>query len=97
MMRNNVGSRDLRVREVPMTTTTHSPGRGAMIEVEDVSKSFGETRALVGVDMSVPAGTAHAALLADILDVLHGASPAAKDRSSSPPAGRGSPPVTRSW
>jgi LuxR family transcriptional regulator, maltose regulon positive regulatory protein len=30
--------------------------------------------------------TAHAALLADILDVLHGASPAAKDRSSSPPA-----------
>jgi LuxR family transcriptional regulator, maltose regulon positive regulatory protein len=29
--------------------------------------------------------TAHAALLADILDVLHGASPAAKDRSSSPP------------
>jgi LuxR family maltose regulon positive regulatory protein len=28
--------------------------------------------------------TAHAALLADILDVLHGASPAAKDRSSSP-------------
>jgi LuxR family maltose regulon positive regulatory protein len=30
--------------------------------------------------------TAHAALLADILDVLHGASPVAKDRSSSPPA-----------
>jgi LuxR family maltose regulon positive regulatory protein len=30
--------------------------------------------------------TAHAALLADILDVLHGGSPAAKDRSSSPPA-----------
>jgi LuxR family transcriptional regulator, maltose regulon positive regulatory protein len=30
--------------------------------------------------------TAHAALLADILDVLHGASPAAKDPSSSPPA-----------
>jgi LuxR family maltose regulon positive regulatory protein len=28
--------------------------------------------------------TAHAALLADILDVLHGASPAAKDRSSPP-------------
>jgi LuxR family maltose regulon positive regulatory protein len=31
--------------------------------------------------------TAHAALLADILDVLHGAPPAAKDRSSSSPAG----------
>ncbi len=29
--------------------------------------------------------TAHAALLADILDVLHGASPAAKEQSSSPP------------
>jgi len=40
-----------------MTTTTHSPGRGAMIEVEGISKSFGETRALAGVDMSVPAGT----------------------------------------
>ena len=31
--------------------------RGAMIEVEGNSKSFGETRALAGVDMSVPAGT----------------------------------------
>jgi LuxR family maltose regulon positive regulatory protein len=29
--------------------------------------------------------TAHAALLADILDVLHGSSPAAKERSSLPP------------
>ena len=28
-----------------------------MIEVEGVSKSFGQTRALAGVDMSVPAGT----------------------------------------
>jgi LuxR family maltose regulon positive regulatory protein len=35
--------------------------------------------------------TAHAALLADILDVLHGASPAARDRSSSPPAEELSP------
>jgi LuxR family maltose regulon positive regulatory protein len=35
--------------------------------------------------------TAHAALLADILDVLHGASPAAEDRSSSPPAEELSP------
>ena len=35
--------------------------------------------------------TAHAALLADILDVLHGASPAAKDQSSSPPAEELSP------
>jgi hypothetical protein len=26
-----------------MTTTTNSPGRGAMIDVEGVSKSFGET------------------------------------------------------
>src|ERR1700747_1200999 len=51
------GSRDLPVREVPMTTTTHSPDRGAMIEVEGISKSFSETRALAGVDMSVPAGT----------------------------------------
>ena len=30
--------------------------------------------------------TAHAALLADILDVLHGASPTAREQSSSPPA-----------
>jgi len=28
-----------------------------MIDVEGISKSFGETRALAGVDMSVPAGT----------------------------------------
>ena len=35
--------------------------------------------------------TAHAALLADILDVLHGASPAASDPSSSPPAEELSP------
>ena len=31
--------------------------------------------------------TAHGALLADILDILHGASPAAKEQSSLPPAG----------
>jgi LuxR family transcriptional regulator, maltose regulon positive regulatory protein len=30
--------------------------------------------------------TAHAALLADVLDVLHGSSPAARQQSSSPPA-----------
>jgi LuxR family maltose regulon positive regulatory protein len=35
--------------------------------------------------------TAHAALLADILDVLHGSSPAAKERSSWPPAEKLSP------
>jgi LuxR family maltose regulon positive regulatory protein len=35
--------------------------------------------------------TAHAALLADILDVLHGSSPAAKETSSSPPAEELSP------
>ncbi|MEY9964279.1 LuxR family maltose regulon positive regulatory protein [Streptacidiphilus sp. MAP12-16] len=35
--------------------------------------------------------TAHAALLADILDVLHGASPAAKEQSSLPPAEELSP------
>src|SRR6266403_3037009 len=40
-----------------MTATASSPGRGAMIEVEGISKSFGATRALAGVDMSVPAGT----------------------------------------
>src|SRR5216683_8042663 len=40
-----------------MTMTTSSPGRGAMIDVEGISKSFGETKALAGVDMSVPAGT----------------------------------------
>jgi ABC-2 type transport system ATP-binding protein len=28
-----------------------------MIEVEGVSKAFGQTKALAGVDMSVPAGT----------------------------------------
>ena len=35
--------------------------------------------------------TAHAALLADILDVLHGSSPVAKEQSSSPPAEELSP------
>jgi LuxR family transcriptional regulator, maltose regulon positive regulatory protein len=35
--------------------------------------------------------TAHAALRADILDILHGASPAARDRSSTPPAEELSP------
>src|SRR5579862_1846643 len=35
--------------------------------------------------------TAHAALLADILDVLHGSSPPAKERSSWPPAEELSP------
>ena len=35
--------------------------------------------------------TAHAALLADILDVLHGSSPAAKEQTSSPPAEELSP------
>src|SRR5436190_19257738 len=35
--------------------------------------------------------TAHAALLADILDVLHGSSPAAKEQSSLPPAEELSP------
>src|SRR5260370_29479078 len=35
--------------------------------------------------------TAHAALLADILDVLRGSSPAAKDQSSSPPVQELSP------
>ena len=39
--------------------------------------------------------TAHAALLADILDVLHGSSLAAKDQSSSPPAGELSPSELR--
>ena len=35
--------------------------------------------------------TAHAALLADILDVLHGSSPAAEEQSSSPPDGGAQP------
>ena len=35
--------------------------------------------------------TAHAALLADILDVLHGSSPPARQQSSSPPAEELSP------
>jgi LuxR family maltose regulon positive regulatory protein len=35
--------------------------------------------------------TAHAALLADILDVLHGSSPAARQQSSSPPVEEISP------
>ena len=39
--------------------------------------------------------TAHAALLADILDVLHGASPAAKEQSSSPPTEELSPSELR--
>ena len=36
--------------------------RGAMIEVEGISKSFGETSALAGVDLTVPAGTVHGLL-----------------------------------
>jgi ABC-2 type transport system ATP-binding protein len=40
-----------------VTATTVAADRGPMIEVEGVSKSFGETRALIGVDLSVPAGT----------------------------------------
>jgi LuxR family transcriptional regulator, maltose regulon positive regulatory protein len=39
--------------------------------------------------------TAHAALLADILDVLHGASPAAEEQSSLPPAEELSPTELR--
>jgi LuxR family maltose regulon positive regulatory protein len=39
--------------------------------------------------------TAHAALLADIIDVLHGSSPAAEDKSSSPPAEELSPTELR--
>jgi LuxR family maltose regulon positive regulatory protein len=39
--------------------------------------------------------TAHAALLADILDVLHGSPPAASGQSSSPPAGELSPSELR--
>ena len=39
--------------------------------------------------------TAHAALLADILDVLHGSSLAAKDQSSSPPTEELSPSELR--
>jgi LuxR family maltose regulon positive regulatory protein len=35
--------------------------------------------------------TAHAALLTDILDIMHGSSAAARDRSSSPPAEKLSP------
>src|ERR1017187_6843403 len=36
-----------------MKTTASSAPLGAMIDVEGVSNSFGETEALVGVDMSV--------------------------------------------
>ncbi len=39
--------------------------------------------------------TAHAALLAEILDVLHGASPAANDQPSSPPTEELSPSELR--
>ena len=39
--------------------------------------------------------TAHAALLADILDVLHGSSPAAEEQSSLPPAEELSPAELR--
>jgi hypothetical protein len=39
--------------------------------------------------------TAHAALLADILDALHGSSPAAKEQSSLPPAEELSPAERR--
>ena len=40
-----------------MTATAISHSSAAMIDVEGVSKAFGETKALVGVDLSVPAGS----------------------------------------
>src|SRR5258708_9384304 len=40
-----------------MTALAISHSSAAMIDVEGVSKAFGETKALVGVDLSVPAGS----------------------------------------
>jgi ABC-type branched-subunit amino acid transport system ATPase component len=41
-----------------------------MIDVEGISKSFGETRALAGVDMSVPAGTGKTTLVRILANLL---------------------------
>src|ERR1700716_965890 len=40
-----------------MTATAISHSSAAMIDVEGVSKAFGETKALVGVDLTVPVGS----------------------------------------
>jgi hypothetical protein len=44
-----------------MTTTTNSPGRGAMTDVEGISKSFGETKALAGEGFRVARNLVRAA------------------------------------
>ena len=89
-----------------MTTTNTA---GAMIEVEGVSKAFGPTKALVGVDLGVPAGTIQGLLgpngagkttLVRILATADGpgsaASTSSKIRTPSA-ASSGWPASTRRW
>jgi LuxR family transcriptional regulator, maltose regulon positive regulatory protein len=63
----------------------------ALAEQDKVVLPFAMTGSAGLLEALPPHQTAHAALLADILDVLHGSSPAATERSSRPPAGELSP------
>jgi LuxR family transcriptional regulator, maltose regulon positive regulatory protein len=62
-----------------------------LAEADRLILPFAMTGSAVLLEALPPHQTAHAALLADILDVLHGSSPAAKQQSSSPPAEELSP------
>jgi LuxR family maltose regulon positive regulatory protein len=57
----------------------------ALAESDRLILPFAMTGSAVLLELVPRHETAHAALLADILDVLHGSSPAAEERSSSPP------------
>ncbi|MER5474402.1 LuxR C-terminal-related transcriptional regulator [Streptomyces sp. NPDC002685] len=63
----------------------------ALAESDQVVLPFAMTGARELLEALPPHETAHAALLADILDVLHGSSPAAEEQPSLPPAEELSP------
>ena len=63
----------------------------AMAESDRLVLPFAMTDSLELLEALPRHETAHAALLADILSVLHGSSPAAKEQSSLPPAEELSP------
>src|SRR5260370_42679046 len=63
----------------------------ALAESDRLVLPFAMTGSAGLLEALPPHQTAHAALLADILDVLHDSSPAAQEPSSSPPAEELSP------
>jgi LuxR family maltose regulon positive regulatory protein len=67
----------------------------ALAEQDRVVLPFAMTGSAALLQALPPHQTAHAALLADILDVLHGAAPAAAHPSASPPAEELSPSELR--